>query len=247
MSAERRAALVIGGVDHGESNRIVYLFTERGRIAAFAPGAKASRRRFGGALELFTTIEVSFAGRRRGELETLESAHVERSRLGIRGDLLRIALASYAAELIGKVAPEGEGSLEIFRLLSELLDRLDQGAASASLRVAFELRLLPLLGYEQELARCVVCGAEPQERYVDFGRGGALCGLHQQGARSLGPKTSTWAMAVVDAAQLDPLGGFDALWAETAASKLRPSLLAFYAGLLDRPLKSEQMLTELGL
>lgn len=247
MSVDGQRALVIGGVDHGESNRVVYLFTERGRLSAFAPAAKVSRRRFLGALELFTTIQVTFARRRRGELETLESAQVERSRLGIRADLARIALASFAAELIGKVAPEGEASLGLFQVLTELFDTLDVAPATPALRAAFELRLLSLLGYEQSLEGCLQCGAVGVERFVDFRRGGVFCGLHKEDARAFGPKTAAWTVAVLAAPVLDAAAGCDLEWAERAAQKLRPALTAFYAGLLDRPLKSEGLVLELGL
>ncbi|MBK6683584.1 MAG: DNA repair protein RecO [Deltaproteobacteria bacterium] len=247
MSPEGQRALVIGGVDHGENNRVVYLFTERGRLSAFAPGAKVSRRRFLGALELFTTIQVTFATRRRGELETLESAQVERSRLGIRADLSRIALASFAAELIGKVAPEGEASAGLFQILTELFDQLDGAPATPPLRVAFELRLLSLLGYEQSLDVCLQCGAGGVEQFLDFRRGGVFCGLHKEDARSFGPKTATWTAGVLASPILDAAAGCDQEWAEKAAQKLRPALTAFYSGLLDRPLKSEGLLLELGL
>lgn len=247
MSLDGQRALVIGGVDHGESNRVVYLFTERGRLSAFAPGAKVSRRRFLGALELFTTLQVTFASRRRGELETLESAQVEKSRLGIRADLSRIALASFAAELIGKVAPEGEASEGLFQILTELFDQLDAAPATPPLRVAFELRLLSLLGYEQSLDACVQCGAAGVEHFLDFRRGGVFCGLHREDARAFGPKTATWTAGVLASPVLDAQAGCDPEWVERAAQKLRPALTAFYSGLLDRPLKSEGLLLELGL
>ena len=49
-------ALVVGGVDYGEADRVVYLLSREGRLAVFAHGAKTSKRRFQGALEPFTTI-----------------------------------------------------------------------------------------------------------------------------------------------------------------------------------------------
>ena len=46
-------ALVLSTVDFGEADRIVTLFTRgHGRLSAFAAGARKSKRRFAGALEV---------------------------------------------------------------------------------------------------------------------------------------------------------------------------------------------------
>jgi recombinational DNA repair protein (RecF pathway) len=97
-SAKLRA-VVLRSVDYGERDKVVTLLSrERGKLSAFARGARASRRRFGGVLEPFTLVaaEVSERG---GDLWGLEDAAVERAFGAIRGDLLRIACASYAVEL----------------------------------------------------------------------------------------------------------------------------------------------------
>ncbi|HVI73863.1 MAG TPA: DNA repair protein RecO, partial [Anaeromyxobacteraceae bacterium] len=51
--------VVLRTVDYGESDRVVSLLTaERGKVSAFARKARVSRRRFGGALEPFTLLQV---------------------------------------------------------------------------------------------------------------------------------------------------------------------------------------------
>ena len=50
-------AVVLASVDYGEADRVVTLFTRgRGRLTAFAAGARKSKRRFAGALELGTHL-----------------------------------------------------------------------------------------------------------------------------------------------------------------------------------------------
>ena len=84
-------AIVLRTVDYGESDRVVTLLTaERGKLAAFARGARASRRRFGGALEPFTLLAVE-ARERRGAWgpasgrARVPSARLVRAGVGVGG------------------------------------------------------------------------------------------------------------------------------------------------------------------
>ena len=115
---------MVGGTDYGEADRVVVLLTANGRLSAFAHGARKSRRRFGGALEPFTTIEMRLDTRRRGSMPTLASATARRPRLEISRGLDTIALAAYVAELGAAVAPEGDPAPELMVLVEAALDRL---------------------------------------------------------------------------------------------------------------------------
>ncbi len=236
---------MVGGVDYGEADRVVYLLTARGRIAVFAHGAKTSKRRFQGALEAFTTIiaTLSESKKRRTGMPTLANAIVERARLPIRRDLKSIALASYVAELSSKVAPEGEPSEGTFVLARDLLDRLCDDPATMALRRAFELRLIAEIGYQPELTRCVVCGEPAARTFLDLNRGGVLCAEHRQNAREVGPHTLSWTRAVLEAPALTVEGGdLDADGRDLAARKLTGPVTEFFAQLLDRPLASLALL-----
>ena len=76
----------------------VSLTRERGKLSAFARGARASRRRFAGVLEPFHLLSAEIA-ERGGDLWSLESASVEEAFGEVRGDLLRIAIQ--LAEAVG--------------------------------------------------------------------------------------------------------------------------------------------------
>ena len=241
------AALVVGGADSGDADRVVHLLTAEGRLAAFAPNAKRSRRRFSGALEPFTTIETQFAAtRRKGGMPTLADATVLRARLPLRRHLDIIALASYFGELGFRTAPEGQAT-GVPELVEQGWERLMERPASLRLRRAFELRLLAELGYQPDLARCVVCGGDGGPVHLDLVRGGLLCDAHGASALRVGPKTLAWMTAALEAPELDADAGFDETWAETAARKLAGALGAFWTHLLDRPVNAAALLTDLGL
>ena len=188
MSATTEA-LVLRFVDFGESDRIVHLLTpDQGRVAAIAKGARRSRKRFPGTLDLFNHLHVQFArpGRRRPTgMRRLEVAKLERTFLAPRRDLGCFALACYLLELLDRAAPEGgrSGDLErLFRFALEALSHLEVGGADRRLRVLYELRALDALGFRPEFANCVRCGREalegaPAGAYPRFlvAEGGALC------------------------------------------------------------------------
>src|SRR5512145_3561232 len=121
--------IVLRVVDFGESDRIVTLLTrERGKVGAFARGARASRRRFSGLLEPFTLLSAELTDRR-GDLLGLESASALRAHGGIRTELARIAVAGYAAELAGELVRDAEPHPELFELLATFLGELDGAPA----------------------------------------------------------------------------------------------------------------------
>jgi DNA repair protein RecO (recombination protein O) len=243
-------ALVVGCVDYGDADRVVRLLTEDGRIDAFAPGARRSRKRFGGALESLQSIDADLHRRTRGEgLITLRSATVVAARLSLRQDLERIALGSYAAELGLSTAPEGQRS-PVHGQVVELLDTLPLVPVDQTLRRAFELRLLPGLGYEPELRGCVACGVVSDPATLDFRIGGRLCDRHgplAEGRRRVGPRTLAWCRALVSGPTLEPHAELGPEGAARAARAVGPVLDAFYRDLLERPLRSGRLVAELGL
>lgn len=245
--AQAVEALVVGGAPSGDADRVVHLLTPDGRLAVFAPQAKRSRRRFGGALEPFTTIEAQLAPqKKRSGLPTLTDATVRRARLALRRDLSTIALASYFSELGFRTAPEGQ-STEVPTLVEAAWDRLLNEPATRRLRRTFELRLMAELGYAPELDRCVACGVAPDMGFVDLVRGGLLCAIHRGASTRVGPKTLHWLRAVLSSPELDESGGVDSEWAETAATKCTGPFVAFFQSLMSRPLHATALLAEVDL
>jgi DNA repair protein RecO (recombination protein O) len=230
--------LVVGGTTTGESDRIVRLLTPRGRLDAYAPGARRSKRRFSGALEPFQTIEAQLHRRGPG-LVTMRAASVRRARLGLRSDLERITLASYVAELGRLVAPEGEDT-EMFAEVEACWDALERVDASAGLRRRFELRTLAVLGYRPAVGSCVVCGRSEGPAFLELSAGGRTCAAHHGGGPQL--TASGWAWmgeALAEASR-----------AETARpdpGPIGPALDRFLVELLERRPKSLQMVVDLGL
>jgi len=172
-------AIVLKTTDYGESDRVVALFSEEhGRLSAFARGARASRRRFGGALEPFTLVAAELKERPGAELWGLESVAVRRAFGGIRGELPRIACAGYACDLARALVRDHQPHPDLFADLVALLERLDEAPARPESLRAFELLALRHAGLSPRLDACARCGAplpEPPEGMAFSPEGGLVC------------------------------------------------------------------------
>ncbi len=252
MSGARRlAAIVLGTVDYGEADRVVSLFTrQRGRLAAFARGARASRRRFSGALEPFTLLEAEVRERPGAELLSLQGAAVRRGFGGIRGDLARIACAGYACELARELTRDHEPHPGLFDLLAGYLGRLDAAAPLPEELRAFELGALREAGLTPRLDACARCGADPPREgrvWLDPGQGGILC---RGCAARAGPDAVEIRAATAAALARLQAGGLagarGAGLAEEAGREARAGLCAFIEHHLGRRLNSRRFLDEVG-
>lgn len=175
-------AIVVGRSDLGESDRIVRLLTPtQGRVSAVARGARRSKKRFAGALDPGTRLTVTLR-KGRGELATLTQATVRHAPNRARTDFFRIAAMLYGCELTAALAPEGDDSPRLYRLLDVWLDVLEGthtvGTAS---RIALETKALTFAGLCPALTQCARCG-EPMvaDGHFDDEAGGALhpwCGV----------------------------------------------------------------------
>ena len=180
MDRLKLRGIVLHTVDYGESDRVVTLLTrELGKVSAFARGARASRRRFGGALEPFTLLSAEARTRSASDLLLLESVAVVEAHGGIRGDLARIGCAAYAAELSRELVRDWEAHPRLFDLLLDYLALLDALPARPATLRAFEMGALKEAGLAPMLEACARCGATlpPAVRAFRFdpGQGGVLC------------------------------------------------------------------------
>lgn len=175
-------ALLVRRVSYGESDLVVTLFTESlGRVSALARGARRSQKRFGGSLEPMHTLVVRLDERAGAELLALREASLETPRHHLVRDLDRMQAAGRALGWIRRAAPPRTPEPGAWRVLIELMDRLDDEHDPRPPRLHLAelgLRLLAALGWGLDLERCVRCG-KPCEKgraaMIDAARGGLVC------------------------------------------------------------------------
>ena len=122
MAEIRTRALVLRCYDQRESDRLVHLYSEdEGRISAIAKGARRSRRRFPGLLEILTLIDARLVDPPRASLMRLEGARLVQPFEGLVNDLGRYAIACQLAELLDRAKSQPAPPLYKYEVLRRLL------------------------------------------------------------------------------------------------------------------------------
>ena len=119
-----------------------FLTRDYGRISAVARGVRTPKSPHKGLLQLFTPLQVSFAGRH--ELKTLRNVELLAEVQILKGQRLFSAL--YMNELLVRLVHGREAEAPLFDAYEETLARLAGEELEAVLR-GFELTLLEALGY----------------------------------------------------------------------------------------------------
>ncbi len=241
---ERRTdeAIVLGAVDYGEADKLVTIFTRsRGRVSAFAAGARKSKRRFAGALEPGTHVSVLLV-ERRGDTERLDGADIQSSFHHLREQLPTIARALYCLELCRELVRDHEPHEALFDALLSYLGLLDAGKAGPTSLLKFELDALAEAGFMPRFDSCVLCGGPTGERpRFDPSHGGVTCEkcvLRSPGARAMTPE--------LVAAFVGLQGGKREAWPRELRARGRELLNDFIAHQLGRRLKSVSFMEQVG-
>lgn len=155
-------AIILKRIAYGEADWIVtFLDRERGRLSGIAKSARSSLRRFGGALEPGTAVELSFSERPGGGLVRLDEARVVRGIVGATKSLGRIQALARALSLALAFLPEGQPAPERFDLLERRLAAVSEGEPDAAGAVLFELEWLRLCGFGPQLPAGELRGEGP--------------------------------------------------------------------------------------
>ncbi len=178
-------AVLLAAVSSGEADRVVTLYSrEHGKLSAIAKGARKSRSRFGASLALFVAGEATLRDSRSGDLMLLErfDARADFTRLG--EDVVKLAHASYATELLRELTVPRQPDAALYDLLLELY-RIVMGYPAARGELARLRAPAPRrragLAAGPRTDRCLVCASEDdavldaEGALVDPGRGGLVC------------------------------------------------------------------------
>jgi DNA repair protein RecO (recombination protein O) len=227
---------LLRAIDYRDADKIVTLLTaDAGRVSALARGARRSRKRFGGALEPYSLLQVEI-GVGRGSLDRLAQATVSRPFSGILSSLRKMTLAGSAMEVIRRATPENEADLRAFQTAVELLEKL-AGADDAvpAYLYAFTLRFFAVTGLAPCLDECFDCGkrcADGQAGYFDVGRGSLVCRGCGGGALLLSGPARAAALAALERSWWPSQP-----WSDSVTQSIGQLVYQFAATQLGRPLE----------
>jgi len=148
----RDLSLVLRWYPVTDTSRVVVWFTQHhGRLATLIKGALRPKSWVLGQYDLFQTCEVLFYTRASEDLHILRECSPLFPRSAFRRDWRACASASFAADLLHRVAPPLAAAENLFELASTCFDRLASGHSSPALLFWYELRLLHELGLAPDL------------------------------------------------------------------------------------------------
>lgn len=176
-------ALVLRQVDYKEADKILTVLTESsGKMTLSARGCRRKNSAIAAGCQLLTWSEMTlyeYQGR-----WSVKEAAAERRFEGVHGDLEKLSLACYFAEMTELLAVEELPAPELLSLLLNSLHALDKMSVPLpQIKAAFEIKAMCLAGYEPALDCCGVCGApEPEEPRLHLSQGMVHCAACRGGA-----------------------------------------------------------------
>ena len=139
-------AIVLKRTNLGEADRLVTVFSKhRGKLTLLAKGIRRLTSRKKGHLELFCRVKLQVANGK--NLDIITEAETINNFSNLRRSLNRVRIAYLLLELVDKLTAENQEHEEVYVLLCDFLSQLNGDAASNSLIVDFEARLLTFLGF----------------------------------------------------------------------------------------------------
>jgi len=144
----------------GEADRRLVFFTENsGVLTVAAKSARRSRKRFGGTLQKYLLLDISWT-ERGGAMPLLTSASLVESFWDIVDEWEKVRHADYILELVSGLFPQPGPKPKAFAQLLRLLSALSSGEAPRSVARKAEAAFLSLGGWGPALVACRICGRE---------------------------------------------------------------------------------------
>ncbi len=198
MARERTVVkgIVLRAVDTKESDKILTVLTEQGKLPVVAKGARSRRSRVAACTQLLAYSEMVLSESRGWQY--LSEGNTIELFAEVRRDIGALSLASYFAELTEAVALE-EGGGELLRLLLNALYALGNlDRPQLQIKAAFELKLMALAGFEPLADGCAYCGRlSPENPVLDVRNGVVRCKACGKGEGGLGMPLTAGALAAL--------------------------------------------------
>jgi len=145
-----------------EADKIVVLLTQNeGLVRGVAKGAKRLKSRFGGGLEPFSIINITYFQKEERELVSINHIELVKSYFQSASNPLFLQKFAYLVDLIIEFAPPHDPNEKLYRMTKVCLETAAQIPESLeSIALYFELWVLRLGGYLPDWKECDYCKRE---------------------------------------------------------------------------------------
>ena len=182
MATFETEGIVLKHFDLGESDKIITFYTrDQGKVRAVANGVRKSKSRISGLVLPFSYNNIKiYQGKSLAKINHIENKY---SFPELREDLLKMAYASYIAEISAKTGQEDKPNELLFSLILKTFynirntDENDPKKLDL-INISFKGKLLEILGFKPELARCVKCSKKispSKSNNFSISHGGLVC------------------------------------------------------------------------
>lgn len=201
----RTEAIVLRGLDYGETSRIVTIFTrQKGKVSVIAKGARKTKSSFGSTLQPMAYTQVVFYYKPTRTLQVLtESSHVEAFHQ-LNRSLDRITIGLRVVELVDALLEEEDPQPRAFNLTLQVLQALDRaGERVANVWPYAQLRLARLMGVAPAIDRDNVEAVSEEGGLLSLSNGGVYPKSAAPGHARFASRSALRAFAIFARADLD--------------------------------------------
>lgn len=223
--------------------RIVLLTKERGKIAAFAKGARRLNSPHLAVCQPFSFGQFSlYEGR---TSYNLQSAEITNYFTELRQDLEGIYLAMYFCEFADYLTQENNDESTILKLLYQTLRALTKKTIPFRLvRAIYEIKVLAYNGQAMQVFSCVKCGSEENMASFLSSSGGVLCEKCAQMVRNRIKisQSTLYAMQYIISSPLEKLYTFTV--SEQVMRELKEVIIQYLQFYVDKQFKTIEFLED---
>lgn len=235
--------MVLSAAPVGEYDRRVTLLTkERGKISAFARGARrpGSQLMAAGSPFSFGKFEA-YEGR---SSYTIGKAEISNYFRGLAEDVANACYGFYFLEIADYYARENTDEIHMLKLLYQSLRALEkENLENRLVRRVFELKAMAINGEGPHVFSCLGCGREDSLAWFHTRRGGALCGDCKKGEKAVPMDASAlYAMQFILSSSIEKLYTFTL--SEQALGNLERILDEYMGFYVDREFHALKVLKE---
>lgn len=234
--------MVLASMPVGEyDKRIVLLTKERGKITAFAKGARKQNSALLACTQPFTFGQFTvYEGRTSYQLNACDASNYF---VELRKNLEAVTYGMYFCEFADYLTRENADESEILKLLYQSLRALTKGTIPLLLiRYIFELKIMALGGEAIQVFECVKCGKKEQLNALSLSSGGLVCeSCLTKDQRVMHLQDSTiYAMQYIIASTIEKLYTFTV--SDSVLTELRYCMKHYLSMYIDKEFKTLEML-----
>ncbi len=189
MALVETEALILKTYNLSDADKIVVCLTRnRGLLRGVAKGAKRLKSKFGGSLEPFSIVQLTFVEREERELVSIQQVELLNSFFDQASDPYFLESFAYLVELVIDFAPPNEPNENLYKMaIACLATGVDKGGKLDAVSFYFEYWILRLGGYLPDWQSCRNCrrdfdDMEPASLQRDFD---LLCGTCDKVSQSV--------------------------------------------------------------